>query len=82
MAVLSWPSKVQLQLYEKGTLRDTFLGEVCVAVPGVEGTPPADAAPVPYEWTSPESFMAPWEEPVPPGNLDALMLCTAHTSLK
>jgi hypothetical protein len=50
--LLKWPKSLQLQLYEKGALKDDFLAEVFLAVPGTASTAPIDGAAKPYSWTS------------------------------
>ena len=60
MAVVRWPQSLQLKLYERGALRDTLVAQLQLLVPGHAGRPPADAAPVAYEWTSTGSFMPYW----------------------
>eukprot|EP00879_Flechtneria_rotunda_P021764 GHRR01022950.1.p1 GENE.GHRR01022950.1~~GHRR01022950.1.p1 ORF type:complete len:211 (+),score=25.69 GHRR01022950.1:89-634(+) len=51
--LLKWPDSMQLQLWEKGTFRDTMLAEFYLVVPGLAGTPHVDPQPKPYSWTSP-----------------------------
>ena len=60
MAVVRWPQSLQLKLYERRALRDTLLAQLQLLVPGHAGRPPADAAPVAYEWTSAGSFTPCW----------------------
>lgn len=44
---------MQLQIWEKGTFRDTLVAEVYLVVPGLAGTPHVDPQAKPYCWTSP-----------------------------
>ena len=60
MAVVRWPQSLQLKLYERTALRDTLVAQLQLPVPGHAGRPPADAAPVAYEWTSAGSFSPYW----------------------
>ena len=60
MAVVRWPQSLQLKLHERGALRDTLVAQLQLPVPGHSGRPPADAAPVAYEWTSAGSFTPYW----------------------
>lgn len=51
--LVKWPKSMQLQLFEQGSLRDTQVAEVFLAVPGQGGGPPRDPQPRPYSWTCP-----------------------------
>lgn len=51
--LVKWPESMQLQLVEKGTLVDTQVAQMYLAVPGLAGSAPRDAQPRTYSWTSP-----------------------------
>lgn len=51
--LLKWPDGMQLQLWEKGTFKDTPVAEFYLVVPGSAGTPHVDPQARPYSWTSP-----------------------------
>lgn len=50
--LLKWPDSMQIELWEKGTFRDSLVAEFYVAVPGLGGSPHVDPQPKPYSWTS------------------------------
>lgn len=50
--VVHWPESLELQLFEKGKLRDLFLAQVYLGVPGGGGTPHVDPQAKMYQWTS------------------------------
>jgi len=50
--LLKWPDSMQLELWEKGTFRDSLVTEFYLAVPGLGGTPHVDPQAKPYSWTS------------------------------
>lgn len=45
---------MQLELWEKGTFRDTLVADFYLAVPGLGGSPHVDPQAKPYSWTSPK----------------------------
>jgi hypothetical protein len=45
---------MQLELWEKGTFRDSLVAELYLAVPGLGGTPHVDPQAKPYCWTCPK----------------------------
>jgi hypothetical protein len=51
--MLRWPQSMQLQLLEKGRIRDIQLAEVYLMIPGLAGTPHIDPQAKPYSWTCP-----------------------------
>ncbi|KAG2451720.1 hypothetical protein HYH02_003500 [Chlamydomonas schloesseri] len=54
--VSHFPESILVQLFERHALRDYFVAQVYVAVPGVSGTPHVDATPRPYQFTSLTAF--------------------------
>lgn len=51
-----WPDTIQLQLYERGLVKDTLLSTIFVVPPGLGGTPHVDAQPRSYGWASQTPF--------------------------
>jgi hypothetical protein len=45
---------MQLELWEKGTFKDSLVAELYLAVPGLGGTPHVDPQAKPYSWTCPK----------------------------
>ena len=61
LTVVRWPESIRLHLYEKGTVVDTHLASVPVAVPGsAPGEPLADAAPRQYQFSADSPFTPNW----------------------
>ena len=61
LSVQRWPDSVRLALYEKGTIVDTFLAVVPIAVPGSDpGEPLQDAAPRQYQFSAESPHAPAW----------------------
>ncbi|KAG2484062.1 hypothetical protein HYH03_017082 [Edaphochlamys debaryana] len=56
--VSRWPESICVQLFERNTLRDSFVAQAYVAVPGKFGTPHVDAQARPYQFTALSPFRA------------------------
>lgn len=59
---------MSVQLWEKGTIRDTFVATLHVAVPGQAGSPHIDAQPRQYQFTSQTPFRVRTTRGVAPGS--------------
>ncbi|GAX76484.1 hypothetical protein CEUSTIGMA_g3929.t1 [Chlamydomonas eustigma] len=56
--VVRWPHMVSLQIWEKGAIRDTYVSEVYIAIPGLAGSPHVDSQAKSYQFTSQTPFRA------------------------
>lgn len=58
--MIQWPQEASLRIFEKGAIIDRAMGSIFLNVPGCVGTPPQDAKPIPYPWTSSLGFHPAW----------------------